>query len=309
MNKNIYGDRFYCCVACGSKSIKLWRKKSYSYRKKEEDIEFEIYRCSQCGTGFLNPPPHNGLLSRIYECSGHALTSPVTLKEILKTEKRSPNSTVDSERISRHARRMDESGNSRALDIGSGYGFFTKALRSEGYESVSINPGRYENEVFKKMNGSMPLPIMFEDYHDDRKFGVILMSQVLEHIVNPRGAVSRVAELLTDGGVFACAVPNFSAFTVKILGTRDNACLWVPEHVNYFTANGLSQLLNRCGLEVEYTEQITRFRYDALERRFPILRRVSHVVDMSVKYGQLPVSRLFNAFGNGIYLNVYARKP
>jgi hypothetical protein len=133
------------------------------------------------------------------------------------------------------------------------------------------------------------------------------MSQVLEHIVDPASTVAKVKTHLAIGGVFACAVPNFRSFSVRILGTRDNSCLWVPEHVNYFTLSGLTTLLRREGLEVVGMNQVTRIRYDALGRRlpgFPLPRLVSSFV----KYGQRPVARVAHLFGAGLYLNIYATR-
>ena len=80
---------------------------------------------------------------------------------------------------------------------------------------------------------------MFENYESSEQFGVVMMSQVLEHLLEPDKAIKKVACLLAPGGVLACAVPNYDSFLVKLLGTKDNACLWAPEHVNYFSEEGL----------------------------------------------------------------------
>lgn len=196
-----------------------------------------------------------------------------------------------------------------ALDVGSGYGFATRALRRLGYGVVSVNPGAYENAVFAEMNGAPPLPILFEDYRPDRAFGIVHMSQVLEHMLEPRAAMRKVADLLAPGGVVACAVPNFGSAFVRVLGTRDNACLWVPEHVNHFSASGLRRLMADAGLEVMAVAQVSRVPYDALSRRLRLAGPVAALADMLVRVGQVPVCHLMNLAGMGAQLNVYARKP
>lgn len=296
------------CIACGSEQLKPWQKKRFSYTEQVENTEFQIVRCQQCGTGFLNPPPHADLLKSIYQYSGHALTSPISLATVLAQEKQFPNSTIDANRIVSWAQRLNQSGNYQALDIGSGYGFYTQALKLAHYDTVSINPGKYENQVFKAMNGNDPLPIMFDDFNTSNLFGVILMSQVLEHLVEPEHAIAKVANLLANQGVFACAVPHFNALTVKILGTKDNACLWVPEHVNYFTVQGVRKLLTQHDLKIIHIHQITRFRYDALSRRLLGENHRSFILDGIVKYGQIPFNYLANVLRMGIYLNIYAIK-
>ena len=144
---------------------------------------FQIWRCCHCGTGFLNPAPRPDLLNEVYKYSGHALLKPITLNAVLSSEKAFPNSTIDSDRVARNISTLDASGNPKAFDIGSGYGFYTAALRTMGYKTISINPGNYENVMFEAMNGDPPLPVMFETFEAKDKFGVILMSQVLEHII------------------------------------------------------------------------------------------------------------------------------
>ena len=308
MTTETYGDVLHECVACGAQKISYWRRKSFQYTVGENAKEFHIYRCACCGTGFLNQPPDRQWLKAIYQYSGQALTESIALKNVLDRERAFPNCTVDAERMARHAKQLDTSTNRRALDIGSGFGFYTQALRMSGYQTVSINPGQYENQVFKDLNGDEPLTMMFEQYQPEQAFGVVVMSQVLEHLLEPDRAIAKVAGLLESGGVLACAVPNYASFLVKLLGTKENACLWVPEHVNYFTEQGLKRLLERNGLQVVKTEQITRIQFNALSRRLGLTGRAAAFADALVKLAQIPFGRMMNALGLGIYINVYAVK-
>lgn len=304
-----FGHKLDACVACEVETTELWGHKRRWYTGSVEGSEFQIFRCRACGTGFLNPPPSNELLGKIYQFSGHALTEPVSLRQIKENEQRFPNSTVDATRMANVATKLNSSRIKHALDVGSGYGFLTKSLRDHGYDVTSINPGQYENEVFAELNGYSPKPVMFDQFVAQGNFGVIVMSQVLEHIVRPAEAVEKVSAMLEKGGIFACAVPNFEALTVKILGTRDNACLWVPEHVNYFTIKGLRMLLERHGLKPVRQDQISRFRYDALSRRLSNKSNaISGVLDRFVEFGQKPVNLVANKLGMGVFLNVYAQK-
>jgi len=304
----IYGDILRECVACRAEKIRYWRQKNFHYTESAKHKEFHIYRCESCGTGFLNRPPHVQWLQSIYQYSGQALTQAITLEDVLAREVEFPNCKVDAERMSQQAKGFNNSGNDRALDIGSGFGFYTQALRTAGYRTVSINPGQYENEVFRNLNGDEPLAVMFEDYQPSEQFGVVMMSQVLEHLLEPDQAISKVSGLLASGGVLACAVPNYDSFLVKLLGTRDNACLWVPEHVNYFTENGLRTLVERNGFRVVKVEQVTRIPFNALSKRLRLKGRPAAVVDGCVKSLQSPFAGLMHRFGLGIYINLYAVK-
>jgi SAM-dependent methyltransferase len=304
----IYGDVLHECVSCGGEKIKFWRQKNFHYTENASQKEFQIYRCESCGTGFLNQPPHVQWLQSIYEYSGQALTQAITLEDVLTREAKFPNCKVDAERMSHQADRFNISGYGQALDIGSGFGFYTQALRRLSYRTVSINPGKYENEVFRNLNGDEPLAVMFENYEPSEQFGVVMMSQVLEHLLEPNQAINKVSGLLAPGGVLACAVPNYDSFLVKLLGTKDNACLWVPEHVNYFTEKGLRALVERNGFRVVKVEQITRIPFNAASRRLRLKGKPAAVIDGLVKFLQAPFTGLINYFGLGIYINLYAVK-
>lgn len=301
----IYGEPLERCVACESRLIERWRDKTYAYSRKDDGPPFSIFRCGDCGTGFLNPPPHKGLLESIYAHSGHALQGPVTLEEVLDREQRFPNSTVDARRIARNSRRLDRSGILRALDVGSGYGFLTRELRVAGYDTVSINPGRYENAVFVHLNGTLPEEVMFDRYEPMSRFGVVVMSQVLEHIVAPSKAVAKVRDLLEPRGVFACTVPNFRSWSVRLRGVRDNSCLWVPEHVNFFSERGLTRLLERHGFTLMHREYFTRILPDAITSRIS-LPMARTALGRVISFAQVPVTRLFDRLSIGSYLGVYA---
>ena len=153
-----------------------------------------------------------------------------------------------------------------------------------------------------------PLAVMFENYKPTEQFGVVMMSQVLEHLLEPCHAISKVSGLLTPGGVLACAVPNYNSFLVKLMGTRDNACLWVPEHVNYFTEKGLKALVERNGFLVVKVEQVTRIPFNALSKRLRLKGRLAAIADGLVKVLQIPFAGLMQFFGMGIYINLYAVK-
>lgn len=306
-----YGKLLHECVACGGSDIKFWRLKRFQYTKSRYEEKFNIYRCSSCQTGFINRPPDMQWLKKIYQYSGQSLTQPISLEEVLARELEFPNCTLDAERMSRQAHQLNQSANYNALDIGSGFGFYTRALRRLGYGTISINPGEYENQVFKVLNGDDAIPIMFEAFEADKTadgFGVVMLSQVLEHLLEPDQAIRKISDLLVQGGVVACAVPNFSSFSVKLLGTHDNACLWVPEHVNYFTELGLKTLLERNGLRVIKVEQVTRIPFDALSKRLFLGGKSAVLAKRLTQYLQIPFAGLMNSLGLGTYINIYAAK-
>jgi SAM-dependent methyltransferase len=304
-----FGTVLSSCVACRSTRLNFWKQKTFAASAQAEIQAFKIFRCEDCGSGFLNPPPAADYLTKVYAKSGHGLTEAVTLEEVEEAERRFPNSSIDAARMAAAAARADRSSSKRALDVGSGYGWGTKAMTAQGYDVVAINPGAYENSVFAQMNHFLPISVMFEDYRADGRFGVIFLSQVLEHVVDPGCMVARLVDMLEPGGAVVIAVPNFASFSVKLLGTRDNSCLWVPEHVNYFTRQGLVSLLRHEGLSIEAVRDVSRIRYDALSRRFGLHGILGRLGRVATNWLQVLPCRIADLVGCGLYLNVVAVKP
>jgi SAM-dependent methyltransferase len=308
-NEQSFGSAFARCIACGSDHIGPWRTKSFAATAKSDIRSFAIYRCAACGTGFLNPPPSASYLRKVYAVSGHGLTKPISLEEVEEAERVFPNATVDADRMARVADASNRSGSRRALDIGAGYGFGSRALMRRGYAVTAINPSALEGVVFQAMNGFPPVAQMFEDYSPEGCFGVVYLSQVLEHVVDPLPTLERIADCLEPGGAVVIAVPNFQSLMVKILGTRDNSCLWVPEHVNYFTTRGLIALLHQAGLRAGASINVSRIRYDALSRRLHLRGQAERAAQTALKWLQRPPLFLADRLGWGIYLNIVATKP
>jgi hypothetical protein len=82
----------------------------------------------------------------------------------------------------------------------------------------------------------------------------------------------------------------------------------VPEHVNYFTEEGLRALVERNGFRVVKVEQITRIPFNAISRRLRLKGRPAAVVDGLIRFLQIPFASLLHFFGLGIYINLYAVK-
>ncbi len=293
------------CICCDSRDIKLWKQKM------SDNIVFNFWRCNDCKVGFMNPRPDFEWLKNIYSKSGLGLSSPTTLKEVLDKEVECPNVTVDARRIISGVLNILPNDKSlKALDIGSGYGFFSAAALKQGFEVAAINPSIWENDVFEAMNGFRPVESTFEesDFNSQSEaFDLVILSQVLEHIYDPAIFLNQIHKLLKKNGVLAIAVPNFNSIRVRLLGTRDNSCLWCPEHVSYFTINSLSLLLNKVNFSVINYHNISRMPYFAISDLLNLNGWLRKIVNNTTKYAQKSLS-ICDITGTGFYLNLWAKK-
>lgn len=302
----VFDKKVVRCVNCASQKIIPWKK------KEKDNITFDISKCMDCGTGFINPRPAIEWLSSIYEKSGHGLKEPISYEKVLSNEKEYPNSTVDAKRLVGNAVELLPQNNARkALDIGSGYGFYSAAALQHGFEVTAVNPGKWENDVFERMNGFRPVESLFEKsnlYGQSELFDLVIMSQVLEHVYDPSQFLCHIKKLLKMQGIIALAIPNFESIRVKLRGVRDNSCIWVPEHLNYFTINGLLNLLEQADLTIVKHHTVSRIPYFTISNYLNLkgfLRSVSNTI---VKYVQKLPLYICDISGIGFYLNLWARK-
>jgi 2-polyprenyl-3-methyl-5-hydroxy-6-metoxy-1,4-benzoquinol methylase len=293
-NIKIFSPPIKTCIACGSPEISVWDK------REKDGIKWSILKCKTCGCGFLNPRPTREWLETIYSKSGHGLTAPISFDEVLAAEREYPNATVDAARLVGRAKELlpEEKEGLTALDIGSGYGFFTAAALRAGFSVTAINPSVWENNIFQQMNGFRPIEAFFEDVDFTQQFDLVILSQVLEHIENPLGMLSRVRSILSPQGIVAIAVPNFDSYWVKIF-KRDGGVIWVPEHLNCFSKKSLTMLLSRAGFDVVRYQAISRFPYFYLSNRFHLKGLPRIISNHFVKLGQDIPHRIVISVGLG----------
>jgi len=300
---NKFKSKFYVCPCCGNNNIAHWLE------KEKDGVNFNIYRCLLCKSGFMNPQPTQEFLESIYHLSGHGLLRPISFEQVMAAEADYPNSMVDSKRIVKCAKKLlNLVGPLKVLDIGSGYGFFSREAINEGFDVTAVNPSAWENDVFEKLNGFRPIQSFFEDIDFDKeKFDFIILSQVLEHISDPLQILMKIRTLLSQNGILAIAVPNVNSILVKILKERDNGCLWVPEHLTYFSKEGLFAILKRSGFGINKHLYVSRIPYSILSDLLNLKGSPRKVTNGLVKFCQWLPLRLTDHVGLGFIHNIWAK--
>jgi SAM-dependent methyltransferase len=291
------------CPACGSSVRRPWLSKEIA------GARFNLDKCGACGTGYVNPQPSAESLHSFYACCGHGSKSLTSFDAVMASEVEFPNSTIDARRLVTYAKGLlgpCQKGKAKALDIGSGYGFFSRAALEQGFQVVSVNPARAENRIFQQLNGLEPIPLFFEavDFGTE-KFDLVILSQVLEHLLDPFHVLVKVRNLIKPEGVLAIAVPNVDAILIKILKSR-SSFLGLPGHIIHFSRQGLSALLRRAGFEVNLHMYISRIPYYSISNRLNIHGRSRNLVNYLVKVSQWPPLFIANRLGLGLFQNVWA---
>jgi len=300
---NFSVQKILSCPACGSSVKKPW------LRKEVAGVRFNLDKCSACGTGYVNPQPSADFLKSIYACIGHGSKSLTSLDQVMASEVEFPNSTVDAQRLVDYAKKLLgplQAGQAKALDIGAGYGFFSRAALDQGFQVMAVNPATAENRIFKQLNGFEPIPQFFEvvDFGPER-FDLVILSQVLEHLLDPFQVLRKVRELMKPGGVIAIAVPNVDAILIKILRSR-SSFLGLPGHIIHFSRQGLSAILQRAGFDVRHHRYISRIPYYSVSNRLNLHGSSRKLMNHCVRLFQWAPLLISNQLGMGLFQNVWA---
>ncbi len=146
-------------------------------------------------------------------------------------------------------------GASRVIDVGCGAGHFAGALAQAGFAVVAVDvaaePLRRARRRFPGLEfvlaGERRLPFA------DDAFDAAWLGEVLEHVQDGIGLLEEVARVLAPGGRLALSTPDHGIVRRLTLGLSRRAfeTHFDPraDHVRFFTAATLAQLLATCGFE------------------------------------------------------------
>lgn len=139
---------------------------------------------------------------------------------------------------------------SEVCDMGCGNGHFAARMSDLGHRVAGVEVDT-RAAVEARQKGV--------DLHDgsvehlpgavaSRRFDLVVMSHVLEHVLDPVKAVEAMAGLLRPGGIFACVVPNNAS-----AGLARSGLSWepldIPRHLNFFVPENLRAVGDRAGLK------------------------------------------------------------
>jgi 2-polyprenyl-3-methyl-5-hydroxy-6-metoxy-1,4-benzoquinol methylase len=136
----------------------------------------------------------------------------------------------------------------RALDLGSGYGYFRAALAAAAYEHEGIEISLHARKVAEKLYGFSTMGGTLDDYGTEfaGRYQLITLWDVIEHVADPVLLLGRVAACLAPGGVVAIKTPNLDCPEAEVFGPYYHSLK--REHLVYFTPKSLEQAARLAGL-------------------------------------------------------------
>lgn len=142
---------------------------------------------------------------------------------------------------------FSEKGN--LLDIGAGTGAFLEVANKNGWNVLAVEPNENAKAFIEKKN----IKVCSDIFNlQSKKFNVITMWHVLEHMPNLQKTIQQLNSLLEHNGYLFIAVPNYKSFDAAYYKSYW-AAYDVPRHLWHFSQNSIKKLFADTSLNVVKT--------------------------------------------------------
>jgi 2-polyprenyl-3-methyl-5-hydroxy-6-metoxy-1,4-benzoquinol methylase len=157
------------------------------------------------------------------------------------------------------------------LEVGSGLGYMTYALRKADYTNaigIDIAPDAVETATSNFGPFYVCADIYKWEDNNEKKYDVILMTEVIEHIEHPEELVKKLISLLKVGGTLIMTTPNKSFFPNNVIWMTDNP----PVHCWWFSEDSFKHLAQKLNMKVsffDFTKYIKNHSQELIDVNYP----------------------------------------
>jgi SAM-dependent methyltransferase len=210
--------------------------------------KIKVVRCLTCGFVQLFPIPSLQEYYQFYDLDMQARN----LTEKIDIETWGLKSQFDTKRYLRYVSEASSNcKNKDLLDIGSGYGFFVDAAVQAGYDATGIDVSEARITFAKKnLNGSFIKGDITDEFvaSHHKKYSIITLFSILEHVFDPTIFLERVLKLLTPQGYLIIEVPNLN--DELLLHVKEyRSFFWQKAHLSYFDPGRLELTFLKAGIK------------------------------------------------------------
>jgi len=144
------------------------------------------------------------------------------------------------------------------LDIGTNMGMFLRHTRAKKWIVTGIEPSPALSEMARKyFDLNVKTCYLNEAGFKDESFDIVTMTDVFEHIAEPKKMLVDIKRVLKHNGILFIKVPNgrcnlLKLWLAKIFDRlKDYDIFESYEHLTHFTHDTLKRMLEECGFKIK----------------------------------------------------------
>ncbi|WP_340152882.1 class I SAM-dependent methyltransferase [uncultured Marivirga sp.] len=231
------------CPVCGASNLRNHKViKDHSVSKES----FNIMICENCNFQFTNPRPSENDIGKYYQSEDYISHSDKANSPINLLYKLARKYALASKRKLINSIAKQKKG--RILDYGCGTGYFLETMKANGWKTYGIEPNDIARTIANKKtavhNNIQNLNLK------NRKFDVITLWHVLEHIHDINNTIKTLKTILKEKGKIVVAVPNIESYENSVFD-EEWAAYDVPRHLYHFSQETMKTLMLKHGLKVK----------------------------------------------------------
>jgi SAM-dependent methyltransferase len=181
----------------------------------------------------------------------------------------------------------------RLLDVGCWTGSFLVAAARRGWTAEGLEPSAWACKRARARGCDVREATLDAVDLQEGTYQAIVATDVIEHLIDPGQAVAALQAALSVGGAVFLTVPDAGSGVARTLGPRWWSVL--PMHVQYFTRDSMTMLLERHGLEVVWIATHPKafsvgYYADRLSAFLPVVGRVAPMTARWLRLAQRVVA-------------------
>lgn len=239
------------CIVCGSR-VTVELQNLFDTRFGIEDV-WDICRCTDCEIEQTVPPPSSeelkDLYGTYYNFGGEKGTIYTGFREYFFSSVLYRFWLIVDGDISFY----NQKGSGRLLDVGCNEGRGLSIYQRNGFEAEGLELNEQAAAEARKRGFNVDTdPI--ETLQPKDSYDIVVLSNVLEHSLDPKDMLTHVARILKPGGQVWISCPNVDSWQCSVFG-RYWINWHVPFHIVHFSRSTLTNILKETGFEIQEIHQ------------------------------------------------------
>lgn len=223
------------CPICRSSS-RTFLYKAFDHEYLSVKQSFPFNKCKKCEVIYLSPRPNIKALEIIYPENYNNFSSATNSSYVKKIS-----NYLQKIRIKRQITHYIKVEDFSILDVGCGNGFYLDSIldafpkaKTFGIEQ-NTNASVIASRRHRIFNG------LVEEYKSKRKFDLIILNHVIEHVENPIDLVRKLSNFLSNEGLLIISTPNIDSLQAKLFGKYWGG-IHAPRHWTIFSIKTIKRL-------------------------------------------------------------------